>query len=185
MKRSIVLFTLALIWFGCSRSPVGPGSDPATNTARYKLADLDSLAGVYGNAPGLLSVTGRNVGTDGTAGTWLFQYADTSFPHTAYAFHCKSGVVGLDSSYPASVGSGFVSGSWFNSDSALGIAEENGGSEFRAQHPQSVILASLRDIAPHDRRTMWEISYMSNDSYSSLLVVRIDASSGEIIAKYE
>ena len=185
MKTSIVLCILGILWFGCSQSPVGPIPDPARNTAKYKLADVDSLAESYGKGLQLVSVTGRNVNTDGTSDTWLFQYSDTSMPQTGYLFHCKSGVVGFDSTSATGVGAGFINRSWFNSDSALSIAEQNGGSQFRAQNPHHTILASLRIIAVPNPRMMWEITYQSNDSYSSLLVIRIDAISGAIIAKYE
>lgn len=185
MRASILLSILGILLSGCSHSSVGPGTNIEENTARYKLSDVNALAESYGRGLELISVLSTNVSTDGTSGEWSYQYSDTSVPPTAYAFHCKNGAVGFDSAYTTDVGEGFINRGWFNSDSALSIAEQNGGSEFRAQNPHNTILASLRDLTGPDPTTMWEIAYQSNDSYLSLLVIRIDAISGAIIAKYE
>ena len=186
MKTTVMACLLSILWFGCSHNPVSPSPNPEQNTAKYKLGDVDSLAASYGKGLQLMSVSSRNVNQNGTSDTWSFQFSDTSTPPTSYLFHCKSGDVGFDSTCPTGVGSGFIRNKgWFNSDSALAIAEQNGGSQFRAQNPHFTIMASVGIAVVPNPRTEWDITYQSNDSYSSLLVLRIDAITGAIIAKYE
>ncbi len=182
MKASIMFCFLGMFWFGCSHSSVGPNPNPASYTAKYRLAEANSVAESYGKGLQLMSVSSRNVNPDGTSDTWSFQYSDTLIPPTSYVFHCKSGVVGFDSACPTGVGAGHITQSWFNSDSALSIAEHNGGSQFRAQNPRYTIVASVGIPVVPNPRTEWYIAYQSNDNYSNFLMLRIDANSGEVYA---
>jgi hypothetical protein len=186
MKLTITCCLFGILWFGCSHSSVGPNSDPLPNTAKYKLADVNSLAVSYGKGLRLMSIHGDNINSNGTSSRWTFQYSDTSMPPTSYLFHSISGAVGFDSTRPTGVGSGFIeTKSWFNSDSALAIAEKSGGSEFRAQNPHYTITASIGIPVVPNPRTMWYVTYQSSDVYSSFLMLSIDANSGAIIARNE
>lgn len=181
MKTSVMLFCLSVLCFGCNQSSVGPGPNPEENTAKYKLSDVNSLAGSYGKGLRLMSVSSRDVKPNGTSNTWSFQYFDTSVPPTSYWFHCNSNVVGFDSTCPTGVGTGFIDNrSWFNSDSALSIAEKNGGSDFRAQNPHYTIIASVGIPVVPDPATEWYIAYQSTDNLPKGLYMRIDAHSGEV-----
>ncbi len=186
MKVSIMFCLFGIFSFGCSHNSLGPNPNPVANTAKYKLADANSLAASYGKGLRLMSVYSQNVNHHGTSDKWNFQYSDTSMPPTSYVFHCISEIVGFDSTCPTGVGSGFIENeSWFNSDSALAIAEENGGSEFRAQNPHYTITASIGIPVVPNPRTEWYVTYQSSDIYSNFLMLRIDANTGAIIAKNE
>jgi len=181
MKTSIMFCLLGILWFGCSHSSVGPNPNLTANTAKYKLPEVNSLAQSYGKGLRLMLASSENVNPDGTSDTWSFQYSDTSMSPESYWFHCKSNVVGFDSTSPTGVGTGFIDNrSWFNSDSALGIAERNGGSQFRAQNPRYTIVASVGIPVVPNPTTQWYIAYQSTENPATRLLMWIDANTGQV-----
>jgi hypothetical protein len=189
LKTLTVMCLLGILCIGCNHSSVEtepnpiPNPVPAPNTAAYKLADIDLLAGSYGKGLRLMSVWSQDVHLDGTSGTWNYNYSDTLFPPTSYCFHSTFNSVKFDSTRPTGTGAGFISHNWLNSDSALMIAEQNGGSLFRTQNPHYKIAASVGIPVVPNAKTCWYITYQSIDNTNSLML-RIDANSGVVIARY-
>ncbi len=181
MKTTMMVCLLSVLWFGCSHNPIAPNANPEQNTARYKLRIMDSLAQSYSKGLQLMLVVSDNVKPNGSSDTWEFQYSDTAMPSTSYWFHCKDGVVGFDSTSPTGVGTGYIDDTnWFNSDSALSIAAQNGGSQFIVQNPHYTITASVGIPVVPNPTTQWYISYQSSDNPANVLRMRIDASSGQV-----
>jgi len=172
---------LGILWFGCSHNSVGPNPNPASNTAKFKLADANSLAASYGIGLRLLTVASHQVNIDGTSNEWQYVYEDTAMPHNTYWFHNNASGVVFDSTTAALIGSGIIYQTWFNSDSALTIGEQNGGSQFRAQNPHYIIVASIGDPVVPNPKTYWYVTYRSTDDQSKLLALSIDANSGTVI----
>ena len=180
MKTSIMFCLVGILCYGCSHSSVGPNPNPVSNTAKYKLADANSLAESYNKGLRLMLVVSNTVSSNGSSDNWQFQYSDTAMPPTSYWFHCKNGVVGFDSTCPTGVGTGFIDHkSWFNSDSAFDIAAENGGSQFIAQNPHYTIVASVGIPVAPNPTTQWYIAYQATDN-PNILRMRIDASTGQV-----
>ncbi len=181
MKTSIVFCSLVILLFGCSRNSVGPSPSPASNTAKYNLVDANSIAQSYGKGLRLVIVMGHQVNIDGTSSEWQYVYTDTAMPHTTYWFHAGASGVVFDSTTATLIGSGIIYQTWFNSDSALTIAEGNGGSQFRTQNPHYTIVASVGEPVVPNPKSYWYITYRSTDDQSKLLALSIDANSGAVI----
>ncbi len=189
MKTSIIICLIGFCCIGCNRSSFEiepnpePNPIPAPNTALYKLGDVDLLAASFGKGLRLMSVWSLDVHFDGTSGTWNYTYSDSLFPPTSYCFHSSFSTVKFDSTRPTGVGAGFISHSWLNSDSALMIAEQNGGTQFRIQNPHYTIAASVGIPVVPNPKTCWYITYQSIDNKAMSFILRIDANSGVVIAK--
>lgn len=184
MKRSVMLCFIGILFFGCSNNSVGTGNNPVPNTAKYKLADVNSLAESYAKGLRLMIVVSHQVLVDGTSNQWQYVFADTAMPDSTYWFHATTGGVVLDSVSRALIGPGVIYSYWFNSDSALSIAEQNGGSQFRAQNPHYTIAASLGQPVVPNPRAYWHVTYQSTDSPSNILELSIDAITGKAVAVY-
>lgn len=184
MKTSVMCCLTGILLSGCSHNPVGPGPSPAPNTSKYELGYVNSLAESYGKGLRLMIVVSHQVKIDGTSGRWQYVFADSAAPHSTYWFHADSGGVVLDSIGAALIGSGIISQNWFNSDSALSIAEQHGGSQFRAQNPHYTIAASLGEPVLPNPKAYWHVAYQSTDSASKILELSIDATGGQAVPVY-
>ncbi len=186
MRTLITFCFISILCFGCEESSVGPvpGPVPGINTAAYKLEVVDSLAKSYHKGLRLMTVSAQYVNPIGTSGTWSYQYSDTSMPPTSYWFHSSFNMVIFDSTHATGVGSGFITQHWFNSDSALYISEQNGGTDFRSASPHCTISASVGIPVVPDPRICWYVTYRSVEDNTKSLMLIIDAASGEIITTY-
>ncbi|HUI31615.1 MAG TPA: hypothetical protein VLX91_15500 [Candidatus Acidoferrales bacterium] len=182
MRGLIMLCCFAILLFGCSHTSVGPSPNAPANTAMYKLAYVNSLAGSYGKGLQLVIVENGTggVNTDGTSEEWLYAYVATSTPHATYWFHANEGGVAYDSTGAALPGMGIINQTWFNSDSALAVAEKNGGSQFRTQNPHCIIMAALGEAVVPNPKAFWYVSYYSTDNKTVFVQINVDASSGEV-----
>jgi hypothetical protein len=185
MKASILLCILGTVLLGCTEnSPVGPDPPAAPITAAARFADVNSLASSYKKGLRLLTVSSTELSTDGFSAVWHFQYVDTTAPYATYWFHAISSGVGFDSNATLAVGIAPITHGWFNSDSAMRIAERNGGFQFRSDNPNCMITAGLGEPVVPDPATTWWITYRSADDHSVSLLLGIDATTGAISLKY-
>jgi hypothetical protein len=111
-----------------------------------------------------MKVWSDNVLTDGTAISWNYLYS--SLPAggrpTYYFLHTAGEGVVLDSTTTAGlVGITTVTFPWFDSDSALVIANKNTGAAFAGTHPLYKIQASLGQPVVPNSRPGWEVAYVS------------------------
>jgi hypothetical protein len=167
---------------GCTESGVGPS--PVAHTAAEKITEVNALAYSYGKGLRLVTVSAMEVSPDGTADVWNYQYVDSTLPPTAYWFHSTSGMVAFDSTTPAGVGAGIIRHTWFDSDSAMSIAERNGGIQVRTSHPACTISASLGEPVIPNSSTTWWITYRGIGGAAVSLILGINAVTGEITLRY-
>jgi hypothetical protein len=180
MKILTLVGLLAILSFGCSHDSVGPVPIPAPLTAAEKLAEVNSLAQSFGVGLRLMAVISNNVKPDGTCDLWQYQYVDTLMPPRVHWFHSTSLGVVYDSSSALQVGNAVITGRWFNSDSAMIIAEQNGGLGFRSANPRYTIAAALGQPVVPNATTTWYVTYRATDDSSRLLLLAIDANSGVV-----
>ena len=182
MKKPVLVILPVIFLYACNHHPSNPepGPAPAPNTAAYKLDAVGALAASYGRGLQLMSVRSMNVDIDGTSETWQYLYADTGMPPTCYWFHATSAGVAFDSSMAMMVGSGFIRHRWCNSDSALILAEQHGGTQFRSAHAACAITASLGEPVVPNARTFWLVTYQSTGNQPQYLAFSIDADSAVV-----
>lgn len=180
MNHYIVVSVLVLLVAGCTKTTEPPPTAPFT--AKWRLAAVDSLAHTYHQGMGLMSVKSDAVGSDGQAATWQFAYLrpDTALPLMQYWFHADAQGVTLDSTTSLPVGISVITHSWCNSDSALLIAEMNGGSRFRSAWSGYVITAGLGQPVVPNATPCWWICYYSSEDRTKFLFLTIDALSGSV-----
>lgn len=181
MKTIFFMFVLALAWIGCDDVPSGPGPFPESETAAAKFSSVDSLAGSLNKGLRFLTVSGFDVSTEGLSETWHYQYCDTSMPPVTYWFHACSNSFGFDSVSEMPVGISAITHRWCNSDSAIHIAEENGGSEFRTEYPDYSICATLGEAVVPNSSPAWWITYRCMSNSSKSLLIGINASTGRVV----
>ncbi len=103
-----------------------------------------------------------------------------------YYFHAASNEVKFDStSIMKNFGAGFIVHEWFDSDEALGIAEKNGGENFRINNPEYFIEAALGEPVIPNSTTFWYITYRSKINNAVKLFLSIDANTGEVHSLYD
>lgn len=182
MKTVIVISLLALLSCGCNETSVSPGPNLLAHSAKDRLAEVNSLAESLGKGLRLLVVSSQDIRIDGTSDSWQYRYVDTS--NLSYWFHASSSAVALDSTSSTGVGAAFITHPWFNSDSALFVAELNGGAQFRQQNSNYLIVGSIGEPVIPNATTTWWIGYRSKDDKSKSLYLAIDAMTGTVTSKY-
>lgn len=166
--------------FGCDFGLEGPSLDPNSITAKQRLDDVMTLAKSHKETLALWTVVGEDVTTGGTSGTWRYLFADMSQPGPEYWFHATAFEVAFDSTTPMPEGAARITHRWFDSDSALLLAERNGGSQFRNTYPRCTINASVGEPLVPNATTIWWVSYKSQDDRSGFLTMAIDANTGAV-----
>ncbi len=79
------------------------------------------------------------------------------------------------------VGSATITNHWRDNDSAIYIAEVNGGSDFRKNYPDFSISAVLGQPLVPNPSTDWWITYRCMSKPSKSLLVGIDACPGSVV----
>ena len=180
MKCLTLLYVLTLALMGCNHSTEPSLAVPIT--AKSKLGDVDSYAGSHKQGLRLMSVLGGPVNLNGEAATWtyVYSYPDTTLPQKLYWFHCDANHVGFDSVSQTGLGFAMITLPWFNSDSAILIAEQNGGSKFRSDNPDYSITAYVVQSLVANPTTYWQVGYYSTNNISKFIMITIDANTGAL-----
>ena len=144
--------------------------------ASYFRNKADSLVKIIDNNSKLLFVNSDSVDIIGTSYYWIYCYTSIDSPKYYY-FHTDIDSVAFDSiSYNILVGPRWISRSWIDSDSAMFLAELQGGSEFRALNPNYRITATLSEsVVPPPSPPEWYITYISNENPNNKKLIIIDA----------
>ena len=101
------------------------------------------------------------------------QVDDTTYSNTNWT---NIDSVAFDSiSYNILTGPAWISRSWIDSDSAMFLAELQGGTEFRALNPDYRIKASLSEALVPSSFPKWYITYISNENPNNKKLIIIDA----------
>ena len=183
MKKNIIILALLLLIIGCAKNLT---NHTLTNnnkiTAAFNFGKVESLAKTYSKDLMLHSIHSDNVDFKGYAQKWTYIYSSET--DSDYCFYATLKKVEFDSTLPKNIGSTFVSSPWFDSNKALGIAEKNGGEDFRLNNLEYKIEASLAKPVVPNSATFWYITYRSKSDKTKRLMLGIDARSGEVTLKY-
>jgi hypothetical protein len=152
-------------------------------TAAYNLSAIESLVSTNYHGLLLLAIRSDDVDYDGYAKKWCFVYSSAGIA-VDYIFYSTYDGVGFNSTTSKIIGISFISQSWFNSDKALKIAEENGGRDFRMKNPDYSIKASLSKPGVPNSTPFWYVTYRSKSDKTKSLMLGINAKTGEITLKY-
>ncbi|HEX9934853.1 MAG TPA: T9SS type A sorting domain-containing protein [bacterium] len=148
-------------------------------SARFQKSKADSLAKTIDAATKLLFVKSDSVQSDGTSDRWIFCYTSTQLPQYYY-FHAKWDTVVFDSvSHAILTGPRWISKGWIDSDSAMVLAESQGGLDFRTQNPGCIITAHLGEPLVPNSHPMWYITYISKTNPDNRKSMAIDATQNE------
>lgn len=125
----------------------------------------------------LLSIKSDSVLIDGTSFSWKYHYSSFSgIDDTNYYFHTTKDSVVYDSlNQLILTGATYIKKSWIDSDSALILAEIQGGFEFRNNNPNYKITATLGEPLIPDSSPRWYINYISLDTPSNNFFINLDA----------
>ncbi len=184
MKNSIFIGIFCIVWFGCNHNSVTQPPAGERITAARRFSDVTSLATTYQRGLAFMTINAVDVDTQGAAMKWSFEFVDTlENVGSTYCFHAASNEVMFDSTTGLLVGVGRITHRWIDSDSALAIADRNGGSQFRAQNPGYIIVASLGQPVVPNATTDWWITYRSAQNSGTVLLLTIDASADTVIGR--
>jgi hypothetical protein len=186
MKVVKITFIFLIFYLSCQKNtnPLSPPlNDGERITAAYNLSGVESLAKSFSDDLQLLSIQCDNIDYNGYAKKWCYIYSAGGIA-VDYYFHSTYYEAEFDStSTHQYIGRGVIIHPWFNSNVAMGIAEKNGGKDFRIQNPQYTIKASVGEPVIPNSTTYWYITYRSKLDTKKSFVLTINANSGEVIAK--
>ena len=167
IKKSIIYMLIFLISYSLSYS-----SDNLI-TARYNKEIVDSLANSISDSLKLQSIESDSVSIDGTSKFWIFRYISID---SSYYFHTELDTAIFDSSsHKILIGASIITKNWIDSDSALSLAESQGGYTFRISHPDYIIKASLREPLVPYSYPQWYITYVSKENPDEKILIIINA----------
>jgi hypothetical protein len=173
MKIPLSLTFLIFILFYQSIVPA------QTFVANHNIVIVDSLMRTIDSTTRLHSISSDSVLIDGTSTSWNFMYKGyppqqvytiNYFLHTTF-----SSAIYDSSSSTILFGGESISKPWFNSDSALVLAEEQGGKVFRINNPHYKITAKLAEPLVPNATPWWYINYKSIDNPSIMLGINLNA----------
>jgi len=150
------------------------GQTPVTATEYFIMAD--SIADTMLEKPRLLEISADSLDIDGKSIQWIFKF-------DSLMLTINEDTVITDTSFHGVTGYALIEGHWMDSDSAMIIAEKEGGTEFRRNHGNSIIMAWLTH-ASGSPRTEWGIEYHSIINPQVIFQIWFDASDGSNIYTY-
>jgi len=146
-------------------------------TAAHNKNLVDALAATSNPNVKLMEIKSDSVFLNGTSLSWSYQYRsvvgsiiDNYFFHTT-----QNSAVNDSVNKIVLTGNTIISKAWIDSDSALALAEEEGGKDFRIANPKYKITASLGEPAVPSTMPRWYIYYISLDNPANKLFINIDA----------
>jgi hypothetical protein len=130
----------------------------------------------------LLLIKSDSVLINGTSYSWKYRYSYfTEDNKSSYFFHTTKDSAIFDSlNNSILIGAASIKKPFVDSDSALVLAENQGGKEFRDSHPNCKITASLGESLVPNSTPRWYIYYISIDDPSEKLFINLDATENSI-----
>jgi hypothetical protein len=140
--------------------------------ARQNKQVLDSIAFKINSAVQFVSAESDSLLPDGTSLLWSYQYRVWNGSNQInYYFHSNNKTTVYDSlNNRLLIGVAYVTKYWIDSDSALAIAEMQGGKTFRKNNPHYKIKATLSEPLVPLLTPEWYIQYISLEDSNNLLV---------------
>ena len=181
MRNVVIILALSQLLSACKDNTTISSSPDESFTANQRMIALNSYVNSYHPGLRLLSLSADTVGVDGKATKWSYQYADTSAgEHLTYYFHATIDEIRFDSSTPFPVGPSVITLSWFDSDSAMILAESHGGLQYRTQNTNVTMSASLGQSLSPNPIASWRIVYQGGLIPLGLI---IDAETGDLLGQ--
>ena len=133
-------------------------------TAATGLLLADSLINTLIDSSSLMSISTSNVSTFGKSQTWHYSYNNQDSDEL-YFLSCNAETVWIDSiSTKEWLGVMNIDGLWIDSDSAMAIAESQGGRDFRENHENYKIEIYLyKPLIPYSY-VEWNIIYRDRET---------------------
>ncbi len=149
-------------------------------TANFYYHKADSIAhSLLAEPYFLIILRSDSVDSNGKSEYWQYTFQDND---QCITMHFTTDSVSYETG-PPWTGSSQIDNEWINSDSALAIAEKDGGKEFRASFPEHTIEANLgKDSALG--KSEWEIVYESTAFSNVELTYFINALTGLVRIKW-
>jgi len=183
MKKISFLFYLIILFNLCNENPASTDIDEPI-LASYNKSEVENMAQSLQNDANLLTIKSDDVNLNGKSISWCYLYYSFS-EDSRYYFKTNSKEVELDSTRNGAIdGLSFITHTWFDSNEAIEIAEENGGEEFRSENQEYIIEASLSEPLVPNTSTIWYIEYRSKINESLGILLGINANTGEVLLKY-
>jgi len=185
MKGKYFFVVVSLFLISCESSTENTFEGKNHITARYKYNAIEKYAKSLDGSLKLKSVSSSNVNYDGTSSSWTYKYSkisDSAYISDYYYFSSIYESIREDSiiTTNTTVGDAFISQSWFDSNYALKIAEENGGKQFRTSYNNCYITASLGEAVVPNSNPFWEIKYSINGDKNNYIIYNINAVTGSV-----
>jgi hypothetical protein len=142
-------------------------------TARHYFPVADSIAHSLLDELFFIKLRSEDVDTLGKSIYWEYAYQNL------YMLFGPDSLV-VDTTFGEWTGSSTINKGWFDSDSAIQIAELNGGREFRNLFSEYTIMCDLGEPSGL-LRTVWRIIYRSTEDANSKIDLSINALDGTIV----
>lgn len=156
---------------------------PQRITAKHGLPRIDSLISIINPDAKLLWLWADSIDLNGTSISWNYKFGDYSNDiHTYYFLHSTIDSVNYDSlNHLVIPGSMYIDSSWIDSDSAIIIAENKGGKDFRESHNNNFnVFARLgKPLVPYSTN-QWYFFYTSLDDPPDDLYIYFNAAGDSI-----
>lgn len=177
MKSARILLLMSVVCALC------PAHADERLRANYFYQQADSMAQIHFNAPyDLVVLRSDTIDQTGTSACWkaIFQNEEKTLIFYFQNGHLSTAV------HPCCLLGNAVIGSsgWIDSDSALAIAEKNGGERFRSHFPRYTISAELGGESGYPV-IEWRIIYQSLLFSGTRLTVSVKAYTGDIYYQWE
>jgi len=145
-------------------------------TAGQYFIKADSIANEFLHIPHLLEITTEINDINGRSDFW-------SFGFDSLQIIINSDTVILDTSFFWLTGMAEVTGHWLDSDSAMIIAENEGGNEFH-ENNENITISTMLYHASGCPYSEWEINYKSETNSNAGFRIIFNANDGSNIYKY-
>ena len=145
-------------------------------TVSHFTSQADSIASEHLYQPTLRVIQSNDVDSTGKSEFWIFKYDSLEIYLSKDSIDYKL----LNYIF---TGASTMDSGWFDSDSALIIAENSGGKNFRLKYPECKISADLGKSSA-SIYTTWEIWYYLDHTKSIYFQIGFNALTGEIQYQY-
>jgi len=160
-----------------------PSFPKAGITANFLYHKADSIAHTINNNPRILQIKSNDVDSTGKGDIWNYKFVN----YTTYTYinvHLGLDSVSYDTSQDLISGFSQMDLGWIDSDSALTIAEANGGRQFHAKYDDIQISANLAKDSG-SIITEWGITYFSKMHELVKFFIAINSISGSVDYSWE
>lgn len=156
-------------------------------TARQRLTTANALAQSVLPDFQLFFVYGYDLNVNGRSFGWGYLYRSLANPNIVAMVSVSPFYADIDTShqnpYPPQMLS--LPSIWIDSDQAMNIAEQNGGSNFRAIHPNAIIEMLGANFFLYDsswqNRFVWNVIYNAPGEDEPSLEIYIDMQTGQVL----